>query len=325
MDLIGSILWPIKWVIELILVAWHWLWTSVVGMAPSSGWAWTLSIIGLVLVVRAALIPLFVKQIKSSRASMELAPKMRAIQQKYKGKTDQLSRQAMAQEQMALYKEAGTNPMAGCLPMLVQLPVFFALYSVIHDAATGKAGVGLVDEGLAESFRDSSIFGAKLSTTFMNALNAQPTEWQVVLLAAVLVVFMVSSQLFTSMQMMGKNISEEAKAAPMFKQQKMLMYGMPFIMIFSGVAFPIGLLVYWFTSNIWTMVQQAIVIRRMPTPGSRAYYDRQRRLAAKGRLDEKEQQELDRHEGHPQGQRQQPVGKSRAKRQSQKRGGKGTR
>ncbi|KAB1660709.1 membrane protein insertase YidC [Pseudoclavibacter sp. CFCC 13796] len=315
MDLIGSILWPIKWLIELVLVSWHWVWVNIFGMGASSGWAWTLSIIGLVLIVRAAMIPLFVKQIKSSRASMELAPKVRALQQKYKGKKDQLSRQAMAQEQMALYKDAGTNPMAGCLPMLVQMPVFFGLYTVLHEAAQGHSGIGVLNGDLANDFQHGSIFGAQLSTTLMNSINADPIQWQVVLLAVVLVIFMVSSQLYTSIQIMGKNISEETKASPMFRQQKMLMYGMPFLMIFSGVAFPIGLLIYWFTSNLWTMVQQAIVIRSMPTPGSVAYFARQSRLEAKGKLTDRQREELAKHEGRGQGQRQQPVGKSRAKKQ----------
>lgn len=315
MNILDSIMWPIKWVIELVLVGWHWLWTSAVGLPSASGVAWALSIVGLVLVVRAALIPLFVKQIRSQRVSLELAPKMRALQQKYKGKRDQASRQAMAEEQMALYKEAGTNPLAGCLPILVQMPIFFGLFSVLNSSSHGQAGVGLLNAELASDFSEAHIFGAKLATTLMSAINESPVQWPVVGLAAALVVFMVGSQLYTSVQIMGKNISAEAKESPMFRQQKMLMYGMPFIMVFSGVAFPIGVLLYWFVSNLWTMVQQFIVIRNMPTPGSEAYFERQRRLAAKGKLTDAEQAQLEKIEGRPQGQRQQPVGKNRAKKQ----------
>lgn len=315
MNILDSIMWPIKWIIELVLVGWHWLWTAVVGLPSASGVAWALSIVGLVLVVRAALIPLFVKQIRSQRVSLELAPKMRALQQKYKGKRDQASRQAMAEEQMALYKEAGTNPLAGCLPILVQMPIFFGLFSVLNASSRGQAGVGLLNADLASDFSEAHLFGAKLATTLMSAINENPVQWPVVGLAAALVVFMVGSQLYTSVQIMGKNISAEAKESPMFRQQKMLMYGMPFIMVFSGVAFPIGVLLYWFVSNLWTMVQQFIVIRNMPTPGSEAYFERQRRLAAKGKLTDAEQAQLEKREGRPQGQRQQPVGKNRAKKQ----------
>src|SRR6187431_697365 len=144
MDLIGTILWPIKWVIEAILVGFHWFWTSV-GLDPDAGLTWVLSIVGLVLIVRAALIPIFVRQIKSQRRMMEVAPQLKKIQDKYKGKKDQFSREAMSRETMALYKRTGTNPLASCLPLLLQMPIFFALFSVLNDASVrDQAGVGLL-------------------------------------------------------------------------------------------------------------------------------------------------------------------------------------
>ena len=103
MDLLGTILWPIKWVVELILVAFHYVWTWV-GLHPDDGLTWVLSIVGLVLVIRAALIPIFVKQIKSQRKMLEVAPQLKKIQDKYKGKKDQFSREAMSRETMELYK-----------------------------------------------------------------------------------------------------------------------------------------------------------------------------------------------------------------------------
>lgn len=116
-DLFATILWPLKWLVELVLVTWHWLLTAV-GLPAASGLTWVLSIVGLVIVVRAALIPLFVKQIKSQRKMMEIAPELRKVQEKYKGKRDQLSREAMSRETMALYKKHGTTPMSSCLPLL---------------------------------------------------------------------------------------------------------------------------------------------------------------------------------------------------------------
>lgn len=121
-DLLGTIMWPFKALVEAILVAWHWLFTSL-GMQGSAGLTWVLSIVGLVLVIRAAVFPLFVRQIKSQRKMMEIAPpELRKVQEKYKGKRDQLSREAMSRETMALYKKHGTTPMSSCLPLLVQMP-----------------------------------------------------------------------------------------------------------------------------------------------------------------------------------------------------------
>ena len=103
MDIFGLILWPIKWAIEAILVGFHTLLTEA-GLEGAAGLTWVLSIVGLVLVVRAALIPVFVRQIKSQRRMMEIAPQLKKIQDKYKGKRDQFSREAMSRETMALYK-----------------------------------------------------------------------------------------------------------------------------------------------------------------------------------------------------------------------------
>ena len=100
-------------------------------MPAASGWTWTLSIIGLVLVIRAALIPVFLRQVNAQRRMRLLQPDLKKLQEKYKGKTDPLSRQAMAQEQMAIYKEHGTNPFSACLPLLIQMPFFFALFQVL--------------------------------------------------------------------------------------------------------------------------------------------------------------------------------------------------
>src|SRR4051812_24108566 len=121
MDFITALLTPFTWVVSWILKTFHEAF-SWLGMDPANGWTWTLSIIGLVLVIRAALIPVFVKQIKAQRGMQALQPDLRKLQQKYKGKTDQLSRQAMTQEQMALYKRHGTNPFSACLPLIIQMP-----------------------------------------------------------------------------------------------------------------------------------------------------------------------------------------------------------
>src|SRR3954470_12093765 len=155
----NTLLVPIRWVIEAILVGFHWFWTNVVQLDPNAGLTWVLSIVGLVLVVRAALIPIFVRQIKSQRRMLEVAPQLKKIQDKYKGKKDQFSREAMSRETMALYKKTGTNPLSSCLPLLLQMPIFFSLFSVLSNAQHGKAGVGLLNTALSHSFGHSVLFG----------------------------------------------------------------------------------------------------------------------------------------------------------------------
>src|SRR6478735_11058134 len=165
MDIIGTILWPIKWVVELILVAFHWLFTQM-GLDPAAGITWVLAIVGLTVVVRAALIPIFVRQIKNQRRMLEIAPQLKKIQDKYKGKKDQFSREAMSRETMDLYKKTGTNPLSSCLPLLLQMPIFFGLFSVLAVSLQDKAGVGVFTQDLANSFANAEIFGAPLKATF---------------------------------------------------------------------------------------------------------------------------------------------------------------
>jgi YidC/Oxa1 family membrane protein insertase len=318
-DFLGTILWPIKWVIEAILVGFHTL-LSALGLDPTAGLTWVLSIVGLVLVVRAALIPIFVRQIKSQRRMLEVAPQLKKIQDKYKGKKDQFSREAMSRETMALYKNTGTNPLASCLPLLIQMPIFFSLFSVLQEANKGQQGVGLLAESLSKNFGDASLFGiAPLHQSIQTAAAEDPVQVVVIVIAVTMVVIMTASQFITQLQIMSKNQSAEMKASPMYRQQRILLYILPLVFAFSGFAFPIGVMFYWLTSNIWTMVQQFLVIRNMPTPGSEAALAREARLARKAQrrgitvtefTDEPAVEEIKKP------QRQQPVGKNRAKKQS---------
>src|SRR6188474_1628384 len=130
------------------MVIWHQLFEAI-GLDPASGASWALSIVGLVVTIRVILIPLFVKQIKASRAMQMIAPELKAIQNKYKGKKDQASREALSRETMELYATHRTNPFASCLPMLVQAPIFFALFRVLNYRLEGNGtsesqGIGLL-------------------------------------------------------------------------------------------------------------------------------------------------------------------------------------
>ena len=311
MDFFGLILWPIKLVIEAILVGFHTLFT-VLGLQSEAGLTWVLSIAGLVVVVRAALIPLFVRQIKSQRKMLEIAPDLKKIQDKYKGKRDQFSREAMSRETMALYGKHKTSPFASCLPILVQMPIFFGLFSVLNNSFQGLTGVGLLNEQLSLEFGRATLFGiAPLGATMV---NNDGNVW-VIIIAAILIVLMTASQFITQLQIMSKNQSAEMKASPMYRQQRILLYVLPIVFLFSGIAFPLGVMFYWFVSNIWTMVQQFIVIRNMPTPGSEAALAREARLAKKrqrkGIVDDEPEGTVIEEPKKPQ--RQQPVSKNRAK------------
>ncbi len=312
MDFIETILWPLRWLVELVLMLWHQLFT-LLGLDPASGAAWVLSILGLVIVVRSLLIPVTVRQIKAQRRMMDLAPEMKKVQAKYKGKTDQFSREAMSRETMALYKKHGTNPFSSCLPILIQMPIFFSLFYVLRNASDNKPGIGFMNEDLTQSFNAATVFGAPLKMTFTQGWESG--QWSVVILLGIIVIAMIASQFFTQLQIMSKNISDETKASPMYRQQKIMLYIIPFAFLFSGVAFPLALNIYWFTSNLWTMGQQFIVIRNMPTPGSDAWRARQERLRAKGKLSQEELEVIEAREAKDavQGQRVQPKSAKRAK------------
>ncbi|MEF2976380.1 membrane protein insertase YidC [Subtercola sp. YIM 133946] len=319
-DFISTILWPIKWVVELLLVAFHGFW-SFVGLDPAAGITWVLSIVGMVLVIRAALIPVFVRQIKSQRKMLEVAPQLKKIQDKYKGKKDQFSREAMSRETMELYKRTGTNPLSSCLPLLLQMPIFFSLFSVLNDAQKGQAGVGPLNAGLAQQFGNAELFGiAPLHESFQQA--TQTGDVAVMVIAVVMVILMTGSQFITQLQIMSRNQSPEAKNSPMFRQQRILLYILPLVFAFSGFSFPLGVMFYWLTSNLWTMGQQFLVIRNMPTPGSEAAKAREIRLAKKGKLNVSTAADGSINhvviEAPKTTQRQQPVGKNRAKKQGEK-------
>jgi YidC/Oxa1 family membrane protein insertase len=308
-----DLLYPVKWVIELILVAFHSLFTFV-GMDPADGFTWVLAITGLVLVVRAALIPLFVKQIKSQRGMVLLQPELQKLQKKYKGKTDRDSREAFAKEQMALYKKTGSNPLSSCLPLLAQMPIFISLFFVLNEAQHNKQGVGLLSQELATSFANSKIFGAPLSATFFVPGENADNPLAVQIIAGVMIVLMTASQFITQKQIISKNQTPANLQNSQYMQtQKLMLWLFPFMFAISGVSFPLGVMTYWLVSNFWTMGQQFVVIKNMPTPGSLAYDQRQARLEAKGKLPKPEVVEVTEIEAETKGQRQQPVSKKRKK------------
>jgi YidC/Oxa1 family membrane protein insertase len=257
--LIAAIATPVATVLRGI----HYLMTSVFHLAPSSGPAWGLSIVLLTICVRLVLFPLFVKQIKSQRRMQELAPKIKELQARHKG-----DRETLNKELMALYKDNNANPISGCLPLILQLPVFFALFSVIREFKPGAhAKYGLSAHDLAEGGR-ASIFGAPISAALNSSTelvhNLGGSVPTVRIVAVVMIVLMGASTFWTQRQMMARAGAAVDKQQQ--QVQKFMLYVLPLSFAVFGYNFPIGVLLYWLTTNVWSMGQQHYVIKRMPPP-----------------------------------------------------------
>ena len=273
----GFILNPLYNLVSGIIVLFHNLLSPLFG--KDSGVTWSLSIMGLVVIIRIVLIPLFVKQIKSQRALTALQPHMKEIQKKYKD-----DRQKQSEEMMKLYKEHKTNPLASCFPILAQAPIFFALFTVLNGiAAKTDAGVsapiarGFLKGEYLASAAQAEFFGAKISQTFLGSDDIK------VKLVTVFLIFLMSATTFTTQrQLMTKGMPKmDSSNNMMLQQQKIMLYLFPLIFAISGVNFPVGVLIYWSTTNFWTWGQQYYVIKRNPTPGSPAFEELERKKAKK--------------------------------------------
>ena len=240
-----KILTPVEWLQTWIMKIVHDFFVML-GVSPI-GVSWVLAIIILVLVVQACIFPLFYKQMKSMRKMQALAPKMQRIQNKYKGKTDQASREAMSRETMKLYQDNDVNPAGSCLPMLIQGPVFMSMFytlSAIPYIANGKRdALGAFDVATAKQFTQTDVF----CLWFMQYFS------------------------------MKRNMA----AASMNKQtetmQKAMLWLFPVMYIFSGVAMPFAVLVYWLTNNVCNLCRTLWQVYAFPTPGSPAAADKEKR------------------------------------------------
>ena len=229
----------------------------------TSGWTWALSIVILVVLMRLIMVPLFVKQMHTTRAMSALAPEMQALRKKYKN-----DKQTLQQETMKLYQQAGVNPLMGCLPVVLQLPMFFALYSVLKSIAEWKPGqppkYGL-PLGMVQSAQHAKILGATVADKFLftGTLHV-PLEAKAVILVAVLI--SMTTTFLTVRQSMKRGMMPAATPDnPMGQSQKYMMYIMPFFAL-SGLYWPFGLVLYWVTTNCWTLMQQWVLFRRFPQP-----------------------------------------------------------
>lgn len=233
---------------------------------PDSGWAWGLSIVLLTVAMRIILFPLFVKQIQSSRKMQQLNPQIQALRKKYKN-----DKQRLNQEMMALYKEAGANPLSGCLPLLVQMPMFFGLFRVLNAISTtnvahmkpGSKKYGMTPH-LIYSAQHAQIFGAPLPSRFIDAFQHQHVGAMII--TGIAVIISSTTTFLTMKTSVGRSMqSGMAADNPMMQSQKYLVYLSPLFGLF-GLTMPLGVLIYWVTTNSWTLAQSHYVYKRYPMP-----------------------------------------------------------
>jgi YidC/Oxa1 family membrane protein insertase len=261
---------PLYIAVSWVLLRWHDLFKAI-GLDPNSGVTWALSIAFLVVTIRILLFRFFIKQVHSQRKMQEVQPKIAALREKYKN-----DRQTLSQEMMKLQKEEGFNPLGGCLPILLQAPVFLALFHVLRLIGTDRAGAlsseyGWSVEQVVSAGR-ATLFGAPIASAFNDPRNlaeqipgASPTATKIV--AGVLIVLMVAATYITQRQIISRNTQVLDSQQAMI--QKLMLYGVPASLAVSGFFFPIGVLLYWFTNNLWTMGQQFYILKRMPHPNAK--------------------------------------------------------
>jgi YidC/Oxa1 family membrane protein insertase len=254
---------PLNYLYEL--VAWV-LKQIYAGLSPlfgtTSGWTWAFSIIILVVIMRLIMVPLFIKQMHTTRAMSALAPEMAVLRKKYKD-----DKQTLQQETMKLYQSAGVNPLMGCLPVALQLPLFFALFSVlkaITEWTHGPPKYGLTLQ-MVESAQKTKILGATVGdkVLFTDGLHV-PVEAKIVIVIAVLI--SATTTYLTIRQSMKRGMMPAATPDnPMASSQKFMAYIMPLFAL-SGLYWQFGLVLYWVTTNVWTLGQQWLMFRKQPQP-----------------------------------------------------------
>lgn len=245
--------------ISWIMLRWHDLFSTF--LPASSGLSWALSIMFLVITIRTLLFRFFVKQVKTQRAMQELQPKIQELRQKYKN-----DRQAQSREILALQQEAGVNMLGGCLPVLLQAPVFLALFHVLRWIAPNQRVEYTWTKAQMASASNAKLFGAPIPADFrgpadrLAQLGGSMTATHIV--TVVLIISMVVATFLTQRMVMSRTTTQLDSQQAMI--QKLMLYGMPASLAVSGFFFPVGVLVYWFTNNVWTLGQQFYILRRMP-------------------------------------------------------------
>ena len=269
MSILNPLFYAVAWVISRIHDA------LAVPFGAASGWSWGLSIVLLVMLMRLIMVPLFVKQVKSQRKMQSHMPALQEIRKKYKNDKTRLN-----EETMKFYKENGINPLGGCLPLIAQLPVFWSLFNVLKAIAdwvpTTNGHVNVPQYGLSvatvESARTAHVFGVLLSDKFLWATTGESWTVRAVILLSVAV---SATTTFLTMRqsskrgMMNQQMPDpdQPGAAMAQSMSKNMMYIAPFFAL-TGLYWQYGLVIYWVTTNVWTLGQQHILFRNLPIVGS---------------------------------------------------------
>lgn len=282
-NFIYQLLTPIEWVLAWVMNIFHWVFVNVFQM-PEVGASWILSVIFLTIFVQACIFPVFYKQMKSMRKMQGIQPQIIKIQNKYKGKNDPASREAMSRETMKLYQDNHVNPMGSCAPSLVQMFVFMSLYYVLMVVGQISSGVrkdafGPITLDVAHQFEQSSFFGLKLSQSFFGSnlgsfvqSTAADTLGKAILV--VCIIYMCFSLFYMQYYNFRRNTPTAMQGTQQMKMQKSMMYIFPIMYIFSGATLPFAFLLYWMTNNTCNMLRSIWQVRHFPTPGSPAAEDK---------------------------------------------------
>lgn len=296
--MLNFIYWPVSW----IMWVWHWVFDHITPNTPGgNGIAWALSVIFLVFTLRAILYKPFVKQIRTTKKMQEINPQLQAIRKKYAK-----DRVKMTEEMQKLQKEHGFNPLLGCLPMLLQIPVFIGLFHVLRSfnrMATGMGQLHMTAEQTrstgnyafsaeqVRNFLDSRLFGVPLSSY----ITEPTTEFQAFVekghaidftrmnIAIVVIPMMIIASIATHMNSRA-SVARQPEAAlenPQTRMMNMLaLYVFPLGILVTGPFFPVAILLYWMSNNIWTYGQQHIVFGRIAKEEEEARLAKQEKLKA---------------------------------------------
>ncbi len=240
-----------------------WIWHKVFGivLGPNNGWTWVLSVVFLVFTLRAILFKPFMKQMNSSLRMQELQPQMKKIKDKYKD-----DRQRQTEELMKLNKEAGVNPIAGCLPALIQAPVFLGLFHVLRSFKPGWGQVYFFGKSDVDSFVAAKLFGGAPLSSFMTMPQTLLAELGGIrsTVIAVSIPLMILAGIATYMTS-RKSIARQSAAAAASPQtaimNKVMLYLFPLGVVAGGPFFPIAILIYWLSNNTWTFFQLFVAHR----------------------------------------------------------------
>jgi YidC/Oxa1 family membrane protein insertase len=247
---------PLNNVVAWVIIRIHTFLGGLFG--PNTGLAWGLSIVILVVAIRICLVPLFVKQVHAQRKMAQHAPHLQELRKKYKN-----DKQKLNEETMKFYKENGVNPLAGCLPMIPQMIVFFALFSVLRAIAEWKPGTALhygLTTSVVESAQKATIFGVHLGDKLLFSHQHVPVHVAIVIALTVAVSASTTFMTVRQTSKRGLNNANMDPDNPMAQSQKYMMYIVPFFSL-TGLYWQYGLVLYWVTTNVWTLGQQYFMFR----------------------------------------------------------------